>query len=255
MPNYTFSEDIQRITDEVLKDKSTEDLIRENIQNAISNAVKNSFSYGDLSRAVEKKIKEVLVPYIETYDMQEFIPKLDTVLTDIVNSTNLQDNKKILENFRSLMTEPEEKVISLETLFDEYCKYAAHDIDTSNLDVEYSDGYSYESVEVYAVTDDYSNSSSSFERIDVTFGVRDIESIDSDIKKFVITLSKWKRDDEDNYKIMYLHEPNILSLRDMCSFEALLLKLTRAGVKVAGDSIEDMDDEVTPEKEPEPTWQ
>lgn len=39
--------------------------------------------------------------------------KLDSVLTEIINNTTLNDNKEILENFQMCMREPNKKEITL----------------------------------------------------------------------------------------------------------------------------------------------
>lgn len=92
-----FEEDIKKITDEILQDGTVDKIIRENIIKGFELAIERSFSYGKLRDAIRKKIDEVLVPFIENYDMGEYIIKLDTVLSEIVNATTLVENKKILE--------------------------------------------------------------------------------------------------------------------------------------------------------------
>lgn len=98
-----FDEDVKKITDEILQDGTVDKIIRENIIKGFELAIERSFSYGKLSDAIRKKTDEGLVPFIEKYDMNNYIVKLDTVLSEIVNSTALVENKKILENFKNLM--------------------------------------------------------------------------------------------------------------------------------------------------------
>ena len=59
-----------------------------------------------------------MVPYIEKYDFSEYLPRLDTVLTEIVNSDACIENKKILENFKGLSIKQEEKEMEVTDLFD-----------------------------------------------------------------------------------------------------------------------------------------
>lgn len=54
-----------------------------------------------------------MTPVIERVNLDEYTVKLDAVLTEIINSTNLIDNKEILGNFKSLMTDPDKDTISL----------------------------------------------------------------------------------------------------------------------------------------------
>lgn len=88
---------------------------------------------------IEEKVKEVMVPYIESYDFSEYLPKLDSVLTEIVNSDFCIGNKKVLENFKNLMIEPEQKEIKLTDLFKAWIKQCERDIDTDDLDIDYDD--------------------------------------------------------------------------------------------------------------------
>lgn len=100
-----FDEDIKRITNEVLSDGTVDQIIREKVAEGIEKAVSSSFNYGKLEKAVKERVEQVLVPFIENYDMSAYIVKLDTILTDIVNKSNLVDNKQMLENFQYLMKE------------------------------------------------------------------------------------------------------------------------------------------------------
>ena len=70
-----------------------------------------------------------MVPYIEKYDFTEFLPKLDSVLAEIVNSDSCMAEKRILENFKALMLEPEQKEIKVTDLFKAWIKQCAKDID------------------------------------------------------------------------------------------------------------------------------
>ena len=61
-----------------------------------------------------------MTPTIERVSLDDYVVKLDAILTEIINSTNLVDNKEILGNFKSLMTEPDKDVISLKDVFEKY---------------------------------------------------------------------------------------------------------------------------------------
>ena len=102
-----FDEDIKRITDEILSDGTVDQIIREKVTDGIEKAIASSFNYGKLEKAVKERVEQVLVPFIENYDMSAYIVKLDTVLTEIVNKSVLMDNKQMLENFQYLMKEPQ----------------------------------------------------------------------------------------------------------------------------------------------------
>lgn len=76
-----------------------------------------------------------MTPAIERVNLDEYTVKLDAVLTEIINSTNLIDNKEILGNFKSLMTEPDKDTISLKEVFEKYKEYVSENVDTSELEV------------------------------------------------------------------------------------------------------------------------
>jgi len=105
-----FDEDIKRITDEILSDGTVDQIIREKVTDGIEKAIASSFNYGKLEKTVKERVEQVLVPFIESYDMSGYIVKLDTLLTEMVNKSVLTDNKNLLENFKFMMEEPQETV-------------------------------------------------------------------------------------------------------------------------------------------------
>ena len=115
-----FDEDIKRIMNETFEDGTVDTIIKEKIRKGMENAIDSAFKWGELKDAIEKRVKNVLVPYIESYDMGDYITKLDTVLTDIVNQTALQDNAQILGNFKKLMIEPGVKSVTLKDILEQY---------------------------------------------------------------------------------------------------------------------------------------
>ena len=58
---------ILEIASQCLSDKEIEQIVKNRFMNAIDEAVKDTFKWGDIKRTIEKKIKEVMVPYIESY--------------------------------------------------------------------------------------------------------------------------------------------------------------------------------------------
>ena len=134
-----FDEDIRRITNEVLQDGTVDQIIREKVTDGIKGAISDSFGYGKLRNAIKERVEQVLVPFIEKYDMSDYIVKLDTVLTEIVNQTALVDNKRLLRNFQYLMTEPQEEEVKLSDLFREYEKYVAKHMETDGRKISYDE--------------------------------------------------------------------------------------------------------------------
>lgn len=127
-----------------LNSAETMDLVKKKISNGIDEALSNLFSWnGKAKKIIQEKLESVMVPAIEKYDFSKYLLKLDTVLTDIVNTTKLQDNVDILENFKSLMVEIKDNKMSLEDIFRRYCKMVSKKVDTLELEVFTDDGEPY----------------------------------------------------------------------------------------------------------------
>lgn len=247
-----FDEEIKKITDEILQDGTVDKIIRENIINGFKLAIERSFSYGKLSYAISKKTDEVLVPFIEKYDMNNYIVKLDTVLSEIVNSTALVENKKILENFKNLMIEPEKKTITVSELFKQYKLYVAKEMDTDGRDVQIEDTVYYEPMEVsFEIKKEQDRSWSCFDRAVLEFSVAEEEQQEN--LNRTIRLNHYKNGAE-GWDIIAEINPEITSLRYLDDFDILLIKLQRGMVKLIIDEESDWDNVIS-ENEPEATYE
>nr|DAY46647.1 MAG TPA: Dephospho-CoA kinase [Caudoviricetes sp.] len=137
----------QRISDAVnekLNDGTVEKLIEQHIEKAVSQSLDGIFGYsGSGKKMIQSKLDEIMIPVIENHDFNRYIVKLDSVLTEIINNTSLKDNKDILENFKGLMKEPNKEKINLSDVFEEYKKYVAANVDTSELEAHCEDGEPY----------------------------------------------------------------------------------------------------------------
>lgn len=247
-----FDEDIKKITDEILQDGTVEKIIKEKITKGFESAIDSAFSFGKLRDAIRKRTDEVLVPLVENYDMSEYIVKLDTVLTEIVNSTALTNNKRILANFKSLMTEPERKTITVTELFEEYKKFVAKEMNTYGRDVILEDTAYYEPMEVkLEIIEEEDRPWSSFDR-----AVLELSVAEEDQQKKLnrsIRLEHYKNGKE-GWDIYTEFNPDITSLRYLDDFDVYLLKLQRAKVKVIMDIKYD-NDSVDSENEPEAIYE
>lgn len=243
-----MKKELLKIAQESLSSDEVNAVIKEKFMDALGNAIENAFSWGDAKHAIEEKVTEVMVPYIERYDFSEYLPKLDSVLTEIVNSDFCIGNKKVLENFKNLMIEPEQKEIKLTDLFKAWIKQCERDIDTDGLDIDYDDGVSYKSVECemrFELED--KPSWSSIQRAVITFENEHDEKLNVEIP-----VSKWIWDSgkEEPYTLSVYKDLIISSLRNLSEFEVLLLRLSRAGTAIVIDK-EYEDDYIQPEEEPE----
>lgn len=243
-----MKEELLKIAQESLSSEEVEAIVKEKFMKALGSAIDDAFRWGDAKKALENKVKEVMVPYIESYDFSEYLPKLDSVLTEIVNSDLCIGNKKILENFKELMTEPEQKEIKLTDLFKAWIKQCEHDIDTDGLEVETDDSPHYESVECemrFELEDKPSWSSS--QRAVITFENDHDEKLNVEIP---VSKWIWNRFKEEPYTLSVYKDLTISSLRGLSEFEVLLLRLSRAGTAIIIDKEYDSDC-IFPDKEPE----
>lgn len=243
-----MKEELLKIVSESLSSDEVGEIVKEKFMNALENAIENAFRWGDAKNAIEKKVEEVMVPYIESYDFSEYLPKLDSVLTEIVNSDFCIGNKKVLENFKNLMIEPTQKEIKLTDLFKAWIKQCEKDIDTDGLDIEYDDAVSYQSVDCemrFELED--KPSWSSMQRAVITFENEHDEKLNVEI-----LVSKWIWDNgkEEPYTLSAYKDLTISSLRYLSEFEVLLFRLSRAGTAIIIDEEYD-DGYIQPEKEPE----
>lgn len=246
-----MKEELLKIAQESLSSDEVSEIVKEKFKNALGSAIEGAFRWGDAKKAIENKVKEVMVPYIENYDFSEYLPKLDSVLTEIVNSDFCIGNKKILENFEKLMLEPEQKEIKLTDLFKVWVKQCEKDIDTDGLDIDYDDGVSYQSVDCEMHFElENKPSWSSFQRAVITFENEHDEKLNVEIP-----VSKWIWDSgkEEPYTLSVYKDLMISSLRNLSDFDMLLLRLSRAGTAIIIDKEYD-DSYIQPEKEPEASF-
>lgn len=246
-----MKEELLKIAQESLSSDEVSEIVKEKFKNALGSAVEDAFRWGDAKKTIEKKVKEVMVPYIENYDFSEYLPKLDSVLTEIVNSDFCIGNKKILENFEKLMLAPEQKEIKLTDLFKAWVKQCEKDIDTDGLDIDYYNGVSYQSVDCemrFKLED--RPSWSNLQMAVITFENEHDEKLNVEIP-----VSKWILDSgkEEPYTLSVHKDLMISSLRNLSEFDVLLLRLSRAGTAIIIDKKYD-DSYIQPEKEPEASF-
>lgn len=230
-----------------LEEGIIEKLVAENLEKGINKALESLMGhYGDVTKVIEGKIKEVMVKYLEAHDYSEYIVKLDHVLTEILKNTAL-DHKKMLENFKELMVNHEfPKVVKVSDVFEQFKKHVAKNVDTSNLEVNTDDGPTYEYVTVtMEVEYEDKRSWNDFEAAKVVFECEKDEEMNCEIR-----LSKF---DRFPWRLRTEIESSISSLRYLDKFKIYLLKLHQSGVDIDIDS-ELLEDEVEPEAEPEASF-
>ena len=235
---------IKDVISQKMKDGTVEKLVAEKLEEGIKSALDSLFrGYGDATKVIENKIKEVIVPVLEGYDYSEYIVKLDYVLTDILKATAL-DNKKILENFKDLMTDKAlPKTIKVSDMFEVYKEYVVKNVSTSDLEVCYEDDVSYENVEISVeFEENESRGWSDFKKASLIFECEQDEDMN-----FEIPLSKWK---DRNWSIDAKISSDVSSLRHLNEFNVYILKLIQNYTDVEIDT-ECENDDVEPEQKPE----
>jgi len=244
-------EELLKIAQESLSSEEVTEIVKEKFMKALSSAIEDAFRWGDAKHAIENKVKEVMVPYIEKYDFSEYLPKLDTVLTELVNSDMCLANKKILENFKDLMTEPEQKEIKITDLFKKWIKWCNEDIDTDDLEICYDDGVSYSCVDCEMRVEELDKSSwSSIQRAIITFENEHDEKLNVEIP---ISKWVWSSGKEEPYTLSISSDVCVSSLRRLNDFQILLLRLERAQTAIIIDKDYD-NDYIYPEAEPEASF-
>ena len=247
----TLEQNIAEMLQKKLEDGTIEKIVEEKFIKAIDEAVGDIFRWGDGEKANKAKLKEVMIPVIERHSFNDYTVKLDSVLTSIINKTSLVDNKHILESFKELMIEPEEKVVKLSTIFDEYKKYVAKNVDTDGLEANFEDGepyYDYVEVSVDVEKEKERYFSSSFDNAKIVFACEHDKKAELEY-----TMRVYKDKDKDEWSIMSTgidETVDINSLRTLSNFEIMILRLRRAFIDIEID-IEYKTYDVEPDEKPE----
>lgn len=244
-----FEQKIMNAVSKKLNDGTVENLIEQYIEKAVSKSLDDLFGYrGSGKEMIEGKLNEVMLPVIENHDFNQYLVKLDSVLTEIVNNTSLADNKKILENFNGLMKEPERKEIKMSDIFQEYCKHVAAHVDTSDLEAECEDGIPYYEHVMAAMEVEHEEKGwfrSRFDNCIVKFTCDEDESLNCQIKLY-------KESSKDTWNFSGGTDViDINSLRYISDFEVFLAVLNRGFVKIIMDVESVCDDDIEPDEKPE----
>jgi predicted Holliday junction resolvase-like endonuclease len=204
-----------------------EKVIADKLEECISSALKDMFSWGgEVKKVIEGKVKSVMIPYLENYDYSEYISKLDSVLIDVLKNSSLE-NKVLLENFKELMTsETLPREIKITQIYDRWCEYCKKKIDTDKVDMyDYEGGHINVTLNVEEVSSDWSD----FEKHIVRFECEEDEDLNAEFM-----LTRWKK--YDNYhRLDWNKASDLSSLRGLKEFDMYMMKLNQAYVKIQID--------------------
>lgn len=244
-----FEQRIAEAVNEKLNDGTVEKLIEQYIEKAVSQSLDGIFGYrGSGKEMIQSKLDEVMIPVIEKHDFNQYVVKLDSVLTEIINNTNLKDNKDILENFKGLMKKPNKEEINLSDVFEEYKKYVAANVDTSELYAHCEDGEPYYDHVTATMEVEYEDKrwfASSYDDCTVKLTCDEDENLNTQIKLY-------KRTNESRWSFRFGQDViDINSLRYMNEFSVFIATLNRAFVKIVMDTEMECDDDIEPDKKPE----
>ena len=240
---------ILEVVENKLKDGFFDKLIEEKFVEGIEKALSSTFSsYGDVTKVVEKKVKEVIIPFLENYDYSEYVTKLDHVMVEILQQT-ATPHKTMLENFKSLAAFNPPKRIKVTDIFEEWKKHVAHNVDTSDLEVCFDEEPSYDGVVVTLTIEEDSNYRSWVKREEKTIL---LECEQDEKMNHAIKLYRYT-DISEKWEIEYRERHDIRSLRYLNEFEVFLMQLGQAGTEIELDE-DAIEDEVEPEAQPEPEW-
>lgn len=243
-----FEKRIAEAINEKLNDGTVEKLIEQYIEKAVSESMNSIFGYsGSGRKIIQSKLDETMIPIIEKHDFNQYLVKLDSVLTEIINNTTLNDNKEILENFQMCMREPNKKEITLSGIFEEYKKYVAENVDTSELEAHCEDKEPYYDNIQATMEVEHDNGwfASSFDRCNVKLTCAQDSKLNIQIKLY-------KRKNEILWSFSQGQEViDINSLRYLSEFEVFISSLNRAFVRIELDTEYECDDDIEPNEKPE----
>lgn len=244
-----FEMKVAEVVSNKLNDGTVEKLIEQELEKSIVKSLDDIFGYnGAGKKLLKEKLSEVMVPAIEKHNFNQYLVKLDEVLTDIIDQTSLADNQKILENFKELMKEPNTEEIKLSEIFKKYCKHVAKNVDTSELEANCDDGEPYyehvvANMEVEHVDKGWFKSM--YDDCFVKFTCEEDEELNCQIKLY-------KKSNEGKWRILNgIEAIEINSLRNLSDFEVFLSVLQRSFTKIIIDTEAECDDDVEPDEKPE----
>lgn len=239
---------IKDVISKKLEDGTVENLVSEQLEKGVTNALDNLFrSYGDVTKVIEDKVKSVMVPYLEDYDYSDYIVKLDAVLVEVLKSTALE-NRRLLENFKELTCSGAPKKIKVSELFEKWMSYVEKNVKTDDLDIGYDEEPTYEYVEVAMDFDESEERSwSSFDHGVIVFECEHDEEMN-----VAIPVSRWRKHDKD-WSIEYKTTKDLDSLRNLNEFEVFIMKLKQSHSDIVMDTKYETS-EIIPEERPEASF-
>ena len=211
-----------------------EKVIAQQLEKCIEKSISDMFSWGgEIKDVIESKIKSVMIPYIEKYDYSQYITKLDSVLVDVLKNTAL-DNKKLLENFKNLMTSEDiPKVIKLTDIFDKWNEYCKKEIDKNDIEMDYDGGY----INTRFTVEDVSNDWSIYKTYMVIFECEEDEDL-----KLEFSIQAYEPKEDTGFTSNYKNVGDLRNLRHLNDFEILMMRISEGYKNIIVDSFEESEE-------------
>lgn len=211
-----------------------EKVIAQQLEKCIEKSISDMFSWGgEIKNVIESKIKSVMIPYIEKYDYSQYITKLDSVLVDVLKNTAL-DNKKLLENFKNLMTSEDiPKVIKLTNIFDKWNEYCKKEIDKNDIEMDYDGGY----INTRFTVEDVSNDWSIYKTYMVVFECEEDEDL-----KLEFSIQAYEPKEDTGFTSNYKNVGDLRNLRHLNDFEILMMRISEGYKNIIVDSFEESEE-------------
>lgn len=195
-----------------------EKVIAEEFEKCVRKSVSDLFKWdGAAKKAIEDKVGSVMIPVIEDYNYNEYVVKLDTVLTDVVK-TLTHDNRKILSNFKTLIAQDSpRRDFNLTEIFKKWCEYCKDNIDTDVLSCsDFEGGYITINLET---------------KKNRSFGKECVVTLtcdeDNDLSYEFEIYKAYTCDSEDNHYNLLSQKPvELSSLRNLNEFEIYMLNIS-----------------------------
>ncbi len=239
----------KKVFEEKMEDGTLETIMGEQIEKFVKEMIADQFRWnGECKKAFESKIKEALLPCVQEYNFERFLPKLDILLTQISNNCRTSEYKNLIENFEKLNKPMFEKkqIVTLENLMKIYAEYASKDVDTSNLEIDYDGGVSYENLTCNVYFEELEKSKwSSYDRGIISFECEEDENL-----SFGFEVEKYEKDKEWEVRSSSLNA-DIKSIANISNMQLMVENLCYADCKIDLTETEYQDDDVEVEAEPE----
>ncbi|KRL02499.1 hypothetical protein [Liquorilactobacillus capillatus] len=222
MSNYLASQEVTKKIENAVK-KATDDVI-EDLFTSYQSPVKE---------IIDKNLRSGLLKQMKNTDYSQSVVSLELLVRQVIKQASAENNNT-LKRFKDWATfEPPEKVKTSE-IFGRYLKFVEENIDTSELEVEFDDGPSFDGGVVNMEIESCDTSSK------VKLTCEKDDSLDREFEIFNFNNTVWLREGSP-------------SLRMVDEFEFWLRNIEANQVRIEIDET-DAEEDVEVQEEPEPNY-